>query len=170
MNIDEEGWEPTVVGESGHVAGPNSEPVQEAAGDPVTMAHPAEVAETHRGGFGEFGGESRGLIERTFREKILLVAVVVDGNEEDTDASLDELELLVDTAGADVVGRLTQRRRAPDPATYVGSGKAAEIKQMAEATDCDTVVFDDQLSPAQQFNLEKLLGRSAIDRLSLIHI
>ena len=168
MSIDEDGWEPTVVGQAGQVAGPNSEPVQEADAEPVTAGHPAETAETHRGGFGEFGGESRGLIERTFREKILLVAVVVDGHDDDTDASLDELELLVDTAGADVVGRLTQRRRAPDPATYVGSGKAAEIKQMAEATDCDTVVFDDQLSPAQQFNLEKLLGRSAIDRTAVI--
>lgn len=141
--------------------------VGDAAGDVEAEPTP-DPAESHRGGFGDFGGESRGLIERTFREKILLVAVVLDGDDADTDASLDELELLVDTAGADVVGRLTQRRRSPDPATYVGSGKADEIKRMAEATDCDTVVFDDQLTPAQQFNLEKLLGRSAIDRTAVI--
>ncbi len=85
-----------------------------------------------------------------------------------TDDSLDELALLVDTAGADVVGRLTQRRPAPDPATYVGRGKVEEILERAEELDCDTVVFDDELSPAQQANLERLLGRSAIDRTAVI--
>ena len=89
-------------------------------------------------------------------------------DEEAVEASLDELELLVDTAGADVVARVVQRRHAPDPATYIGSGKVAEIRELAEATDCDTVVFDDELSPAQQFNLEKLLGRTAIDRTAVI--
>src|SRR5690606_12814480 len=66
------------------------------------------------------------------------------------------------------VGRIVQRRDTPDPATYVGSGKVAEIRQLAEATDCDTVVFDDELTPAQQFNLEKALGRTAIDRTAVI--
>ncbi len=123
----------------------------------------------HRGGFGEFGGESAGLIDRTFRERILIVGVSFPPHDdEQVDASLDELELLVDTAGADVVGRLTQRRQAPDPATYVGRGKVDEILELAEAVDCDTVVFDDELSPAQQNNLEKLLGRSAIDRTAVI--
>ena len=65
------------------------------------------------------------LIERTFREKIVLVGVAVGATaEEDVDASLDELALLVDTAGADVVDRIVQRRDAPDPATYIGKGKA----------------------------------------------
>lgn len=125
--------------------------------------------ETHRGAFGEFGGESGAFIERTFRERIVLVGVALPGVDDDIlDESLDELELLVDTAGADVVARVVQRRSAPDPATYVGSGKAEEIRQVAEATDCDTVVFDDELSPAQQRNLEKLLGRTAIDRTAVI--
>ncbi len=125
--------------------------------------------ETHRGGFGEFGGESGAFIERTFRERILLVGVALPGmTDEDLDESLDELALLVDTAGADVVGRVVQRRSAPDPATYVGTGKVEEIHRLAEATDCDTVVFDDELSPAQQRNLEKHLGRSAIDRTAVI--
>ncbi|UDY36815.1 GTPase HflX [Dermatobacter hominis] len=125
--------------------------------------------DTHRGAFGEFGGESGAFIERTFRERIVLVGVALPGvSEELLDESLDELELLVDTAGADVVARVVQRRGAPDPATYVGSGKAEEIRQVAEATDCDTVVFDDELSPAQQRNLEKLLGRTAIDRTAVI--
>ena len=99
----------------------------------------------------------------------MLVGVALPGVADDAlDESLDELELLVDTAGADVVGRVVQRRSAPDPATYVGSGKAEEIRRVAEATDCDTVVFDDELSPAQQRNLEKLLGRTAIDRTAVI--
>ena len=132
---------------------------------------PDDIAagESHRGAFGEFGGESGAFIERTFRERIVLVGVALPGVADDAlDESLDELELLVDTAGADVVGRVVQRRSAPDPATYVGSGKAEEIRRVAEATDCDTVVFDDELSPAQQRNLEKLLGRTAIDRTAVI--
>ncbi|HNH37502.1 MAG TPA: GTPase HflX, partial [Microthrixaceae bacterium] len=105
----------------------------------------------------------------TWRMRIVLVGVALPGVSDDVlDESLDELELLVDTAGADVVGRVVQRRSAPDPATYVGSGKAEEIRRVAEATDCDTVVFDDELSPAQQRNLEKLLGRTAIDRTAVI--
>lgn len=125
--------------------------------------------DTHRGAFGEFGGESDAFIERAFRERILLVGVDLPPHDpEMVEASLDELSLLVDTAGADEVGRLVQRRHAPDPATYVGRGKVEEILELAEATDCDTVVFDDELSPAQQNNLEKLLGRSAIDRTAVI--
>ena len=66
------------------------------------------------------------------------------------------------------VERVVQNRLSPDPATFVGSGKAKEIKEIAEAVDCDTVVFDDELTPAQQFNLEKILGRSALDRTAVI--
>ena len=123
----------------------------------------------HRGAFGEFGGSSDGLIDRSFRERIVLVGVATHANRsDDVEANLDELERLVDTAGADSVGRVVQRRGTPDPATFVGKGKAAEIRDLAFATDCDTVVFDDELSPAQQFNLEKLLKRTAIDRTAVI--
>lgn len=123
----------------------------------------------HRGAFGEFGGESSGLIDRTFRERIVLVGVTMpEGSADETDASLDELALLVDTAGADEVGRVHQKRNAPDPATFIGKGKAQEIKDMSLAVDSDTVVFDDELSPAQQGNLEKILGRSALDRTAVI--
>lgn len=129
----------------------------------------AQNPETHRGAFGEFGGETSAFIERTFRERIIVVGVSFPPHDEEAvEESLDELELLVDTAGADVVARVVQRRSAPDPATYIGSGKVIEIRELAEATDCDTVVFDDELSPAQQFNLEKLLGRTAIDRTAVI--
>lgn len=125
--------------------------------------------ESHRGGFGAFGGEVGGLIERTFRERIVIVGVQLPGIDEETvERSLDELEQLVDTAGADVVARLLQRRDTPEPATYIGKGKAEELRLLCEDVDADTVVFDDELTPAQQFNLERILGRSAIDRTAVI--
>jgi GTP-binding protein HflX len=109
------------------------------------------------------------LIERTFRERIVIVGVVYPWLRADAvDADLDELALLVDTAGADVVGRVVQRRDRPDPATYLGRGKSEELHQLALAVDADTVVFDDELTPAQQRNLEKILGRTAIDRTAVI--
>jgi GTP-binding protein HflX len=109
------------------------------------------------------------LIERTFREKIVLVGVVTPpSTEEDVEAHLDELELLVDTAGADVVDRVVQRRERPDPATYIGKGKADELRVVSETVDADTVVFDDELTPAQSRNLDKILGRTAIDRTAVI--
>ena len=99
----------------------------------------------------------------------MLVGVTLAGDDpEETDASLDELALLVDTAGAGALDRVVQRRSSPDAATYVGSGKAKEIKAAANAIDADTVVFDDELTPAQQYNLEKILGRSALDRTAVI--
>ena len=117
--------------------------------------------------YGEALGQT--LIERTVREKIVIVGVALDGSsDEETEASLDELALLIDTAGADVAGRLTQRRDTPDHTWYVGKGKAEELRELCLAVDADTVVFDNELSPAQQYNLEKLLGRTAIDRTAVI--
>ncbi len=109
------------------------------------------------------------LIDRSFREKILLVGVAVGRMDLDqVEDDLDELALLVDTAGAEVVGRVTQRRDRPDPATFIGSGKAEEVARLAEMLDVDTVVFDEELTPAQQRNLERLFGRTAIDRTAVI--
>ena len=109
------------------------------------------------------------LIDRTFREKIVLVGVLFPGvTPEALDHQLDELALLVDTAGADVVARVIQRRDSPDPATFLGSGKVAELREICLAVDSDTVVFEHNLSPAQQRNLEKILGRTAIDRTAVI--
>jgi GTPase len=109
------------------------------------------------------------LIERTFREKIVLVGVTIPPHTDDeTEASLDELGLLVDSAGADAVARIEQRREAPDPTYFVGKGKAEELKDVSLEVDADTVVFDNELTPAQQYNLEKLLGRTAIDRTAVI--
>jgi len=125
--------------------------------------------ESHRGAFGDYGGESTGLIDRSFREKIVLVGVQLPGrDEEDLRLHLDELERLVDTAGADVVDRITQRRDAPDAATYVGKGKVQEIREASEMFDADTVVFDEELTPGQQYNLERILKRTALDRTAII--
>ena len=131
------------------------------------VGNPAD--ESHRGGFGEFGGAGSGLIDRAFREQIVLVGVqLAERTADEVDANLDELERLVDTAGADSVERIVQRRDAPDPATFVGRGKADEILDASLEHDADTVVFDDELSPAQQFNLERILKRTALDRTAVI--
>ncbi len=109
------------------------------------------------------------LIDRSFRERIILVGVQFPGVDlEVLDAELDELAELVSTAGADVVDRIVQRRDAPDPATFLGTGKVAELHERCLVLDVDTVVFDHDLSPAQQRNLEKRLGRTAIDRTAVI--
>ena len=135
------------------------------------MTDPAGDRRTtgHRGAFGEFGGEAGGFIDRAFRERIVLVGVITPPNSTvDAEESLDELARLTDTAGADAVHRVMQRRDRIDPATYVGRGKALEIRDVSEEYDADTVVFDDVLSPAQQYNLERILGRTAIDRTTVI--
>jgi GTP-binding protein HflX len=109
------------------------------------------------------------LIERTFRERIVLVGVTLGGHtDEDTEEGLDELSLLVDTAGADEAARLTQRRDTPDSAFYIGKGKVEELKEVCLAIDADTVVFDNELTPGQQYNLERVLGRTALDRTAVI--
>ena len=72
--------------------------------------------------------------------------------------SLDELEALADTAGADVLDRMLQRRDTPHPASYLGKGKAAEIVGVAAALDADLLIFDDELTPAQGRNLEEIAG------------
>ena len=154
-----------VAGESN----PDSTPELAEMDDPFLALH-EEEGETHRGAFGEFGGTVEGgLLDRTFRERIVLVGVTQGGqSREQTEASLDELASLVDTAGADALERVVQNRHRPDPATFVGKGKVDEIREVSLALDSDTVVFDDELSPAQQFNLEKILERSAIDRTAVI--
>jgi GTP-binding protein HflX len=109
------------------------------------------------------------LIERDRRETVVLVGVAIPpATVEDAAYSLDELAALADTAGADEAERVLQRRDEPDPATFVGKGKAQELRELSEAVDADTVIFDDELTPAQSRNLEKILGRTAIDRTALI--
>jgi GTP-binding protein HflX len=81
---------------------------------------------------------------------------------------LEELEGLAATAGVRVVGQLTQRREAPDAATYLGQGKVDELTRLAAAVDADLVIFDNDLSPGQTRNLEKAVGLKVLDRTELI--
>jgi GTP-binding protein HflX len=99
--------------------------------------------------------------------RAVLVGVDV-GGDASFDATLDELALLAASAGDLTVGRVTARRRAPDPALFVGSGKADEIKALVAATAAHGVIFDQALSPAQQRNLEQHLGVPVADRTGLI--
>jgi GTPase len=99
--------------------------------------------------------------------RAVLVGVDI-GQNGSFDASLDELALLAASAGDAVVGRIVARRRAPDPALFVGSGKADEIKALVLGTGAHGVIFDQSLSPAQQRNLERHLGVAVADRTSLI--
>ncbi|HEV2969445.1 MAG TPA: GTPase HflX, partial [Pirellulales bacterium] len=100
-------------------------------------------------------------------EAAILVGVLL-ADRADYEHPLDELEGLAETAGARVVGRLTQRRDAPDVTTYLGKGKLAELEQLAGSTDADVVLFDNDLSPAQIRNLEEALGIKVVDRTELI--
>ncbi len=100
-------------------------------------------------------------------ERVLLVGTDIN-KEQDIEESLKELERLVDTAGGVSVGQVTQRRESPDPATYIGKGKLEELKALQLETEAATVIFDEQLSPAQQRNLEKALEVKVLDRTALI--
>jgi GTP-binding protein HflX len=101
------------------------------------------------------------------KETVILVGTDID-KEQDVNETLAELERLVETAGGEVVGTIMQRRERPDTATYIGKGKLEELKSLQLETKATTIVFDDQLSPAQQRNIEKLMEVKVIDRTALI--
>ncbi len=101
-------------------------------------------------------------------ERLLLVGVATGGNEDKVMESLDELAELASTAGAVTVGRIIQNREAIHPGTYVGKGKVEEIREFVEDYGVDTVVCDDELSPAQLKNLETALNTKVIDRTIMI--
>ena len=100
------------------------------------------------------------------KEKALLISV--DTGEFDAEVSIDELEELTNTAGAEVIGKIIQKKDTPEKATFVGVGKLAEIIAFCKNEDVDLLVFDSELSPTQQRNLEKLTGVRVIDRTVLI--
>ncbi|MBQ6814869.1 MAG: GTPase HflX [Lachnospiraceae bacterium] len=100
-------------------------------------------------------------------EKVILVAVS-DGDEDKVNESLDELEELVDTAGAVTVGRMTQNRERIHPGTYIGKGKIEELKMYIASTEATGIVCDDELSPAQLKNLEDELDTKVMDRTLVI--
>ena len=103
-------------------------------------------------------------------ERAILVGVDTGRSDWPIADSLAELARLAQTDGAEVVGELTQKLDAPIPRTFIGKGKAEELKDMVKALDADVVIFDDELTPSQQSNLEKMLGEKykVIDRTALI--
>ena len=101
-------------------------------------------------------------------ERVVLVGVWTDGSAADADASLAELAALAETAGSEVLEGMVQRRSKPDSSTYIGSGKAQELREVVLATGADTVICDGELSPAQLNALEKAVKVKVIDRTALI--
>ncbi|WP_018655072.1 GTPase HflX [Actinomadura flavalba] len=101
-------------------------------------------------------------------ERVVLVGVWTDGTAEQAENSLRELALLAETAGSEVLEGLVQRRSRPDPATYIGSGKAAELRDIVIATGADTVICDGELAPGQLRHLEDTVQVKVIDRTALI--
>lgn len=101
-------------------------------------------------------------------EKVVLVSVWTSGTQADADNAMYELKALAETAGSQVMDGVIQRRQTPDPATYVGSGKVAEIAQIVKATGADTVICDGELAPAQLRTLEDRIGVKVVDRTALI--
>ena len=102
-------------------------------------------------------------------EKTVLVGVITpEQNEEKSKEYLDELEFLSFTAGGQVIKRFTQKINLPNPKTFIGSGKLSEVELFVNEQEVSTVVFDDELSPAQQNNIEKLLRCKILDRTGLI--
>ena len=101
-------------------------------------------------------------------ERVVLVSVWTNGNEVTAQNSVAELKALAETAGSQVLEGLIQRRDRPDPATYIGRGKVAELRDVVVATGADTVICDGELSPAQLRNLEDRVRVKVIDRTSLI--
>ena len=101
-------------------------------------------------------------------ERVVLVGVWTDGTPDDAHNSMEELARLAETAGSEVLEGVIQRRSRPDSATYIGRGKAAELREIVVQTGADTVVCDGELSPAQLRNLEKVVKVKVIDRTALI--
>lgn len=108
-------------------------------------------------------------VPRRIVERALLVALnLKDTDDEIINEHLTELEELASTAGAETVLKIVQSRPSPDPAYYIGKGKAAELAQIVIDRNIDVIIFDDDLSPVQLRNLEKLVNRKIVDRSGLI--
>ena len=107
---------------------------------------------------------------RPAAERALLVGIELGSSEWPLRESLAELGRLAHTAGAEVVSTVTQQLSRPNPRTLIGSGKAEELARTARSLDADVVIFDDELTPSQQGNLERIIGRhtKVIDRTALI--
>jgi len=102
------------------------------------------------------------------QEKAILVALSHGESAEDVERSLAELARLAETAGLKVLSSTFQNRNIPSASTYIGRGKAEELSLAAQALDADVIIFDDEISPAAQKNLENIIGKKVIDRTLLI--
>ena len=101
-------------------------------------------------------------------ERAVLVGLSIGRDGDLADESLEELKRLTETAGAEIVDALIQRRESPDPATFLGKGKAQEVRDVVRASGADTVIVDEELSPGQLRNLEEIFGVKVLDRTALI--
>ncbi|HEV2371543.1 MAG TPA: GTPase HflX, partial [Streptosporangiaceae bacterium] len=101
-------------------------------------------------------------------ERVVLVGVWTEGTLASAENSLRELSRLAETAGSVVLDGLIQRRGRPEPATYIGSGKAAELASLVAATGADTVICDGELTPSQLRRLESIVKVKVVDRTALI--
>jgi GTP-binding protein HflX len=111
------------------------------------------------------------MIEQTdiSYEKTVLIGLITQYQDEDkSNEYLDELEFLAYTAGGEVLKRFTQKMEVPNPKTFIGSGKLEEVKHFVNENEVGVAIFDDELSPAQQKNIEKILQCKIIDRTNLI--
>ncbi|MCH2490038.1 MAG: GTPase HflX [Flavobacteriales bacterium] len=111
------------------------------------------------------------MLERTdfdYEKTILIGLITQYQDEEKAEEYLDELEFLAYTAGGEVLKRFVQKMEMPNPKTFIGSGKMEEVREFVEENDIGTAIFDDELSPAQQKNIEKILRCKIIDRTNLI--
>jgi GTP-binding protein HflX len=146
---------------------------QELEVDDVTTTGDLELAE--RNALRRVAGLSTELTDVTeveYRqlrlERVVLVGVWTEGTATDAENSLTELAALAETAGSEVLEGMIQRRSRPDPATYVGSGKVQELRDVVVATGADTVICDGELSPSQLRNLEQRTKVKVVDRTALI--
>src|SRR3954452_6483642 len=101
-------------------------------------------------------------------ERVLLVGVWTEGSAEDAENSLAELKLLAETAGSEVLDGVIQRRKKPDPATFIGSGKVSDLRNLVASLGADTVIADGDLAPSQLRNLEDKVKVKCVDRTALI--
>jgi GTP-binding protein HflX len=119
-----------------------------------------------------FSTQLQDISEAEYRElqleRVVLVGVWTEGSIESAENSLAELKALAETAGSEVLEGLIQRRDKPDPATYIGSGKVIELKEVVRSTGADTVICDGELSPSQLRQLEDKLKVKVVDRTALI--
>ncbi|MCM4155172.1 GTPase HflX [Gramella sp. AN32] len=111
------------------------------------------------------------MIEKTdltYEKTVLVGLITKDQNEDKLDEYLDELEFLTYTAGGEVIKRFTQKVDMPNPKTFIGTGKMEQVREFVHENDIGVVIFDDELSPAQQKNIEKILNCKILDRTNLI--